>query len=724
MMPLRALLPAIALSLATVCHAAPEPGTGYLVRQIDGENVVGEQFALVPRPSGGWTGFFYLADEWRLVSSSCYDTNCQGANDLTAPLSERGQYVSAADRPTINRPIAAFYDASAGALMALDCLTSECLYGVTRTLDDDGDVGQHTAIAIDPATGFALISHYDVDNARLKLFQCATAACDSGAAGVVDPVAGRGRGSRMAFAGSRLWIAYEDASAGEVRLAHAVAPYTTFATFAVGPGAEPDVTVTASATLELVWRNPTDDSLERMRCRDADCLDVQRTTLAGAGHGHRPSATRTPTGQTLVAHYAPAEDKLLGTLCDDDDCALPTQIEFASGPALGGRAIPGVLAGNPLAFHYDGDITGIRTSRCGNAACIGAVQRVVFDGLPASDVRVARRGDAPPVLAYIRQRQPWLAICSDALCSSVTRIPLPGGNSDERPALALRPDQRPFAYFASFGGSAAYDCADPACAAGEAREVTGSGNSTSNVIELALRDDGRPVLLYTVSNQSDVHLFLCADLDCSSGTSRLLVDEASGTFLGGFSVVVGPGDRPIAMYAASAPGGALQRFVRCDDSACTSASVHTLANRGNSNATPLALRSDGRPVFIEADGVGLALGICDSADCATVESVPLPFGGSVRSLQLDAGDRPVFETTSGTIARLVRCTDAACSDATREVLLFDADISSSYIGYTALDGSGAAVVALEEQTQGDVVLVVAEPLRPEPIFGDGFEPPQ
>jgi hypothetical protein len=200
------------------------------------------------------------------------------------------------------------------------------------------------------------------------------------------------------------------------------------------------------------------------------------------------------------------------------------------------------------------------------------------------------------------------------------------------------------------------------------------------------------------------------------------VDEAAGTYLDGFSVVVGPGDRPIAMYAANAPGGALQRYVRCDDSACTAATVHTLANRGNLAATPLALRSDGRPVFIDAGGPGLALGICDSADCAAVESVSLPFGGSVRSLQVDAEDRPVFEVASGPSARLVRCIDAACTGVTTDVLLTDADTSTSYTGYTALDGSGRPVVALEEHTQRDLVLVIPEPPRPDPIFGDGFEP--
>ena len=159
-----------------------------------------------------------------------------------------------------------------------------------------------------------------------------------------------------------------------------------------------------------------------------------------------------------------------------------------------------------------------------------------------------------------------------------------------------------------------------------------------------------------------------------------------------------------------------------DDSDCTSATASTLANRGSYNATPLALRSDGRPVFIDSgSGLGMSLGICNSADCTAVDSVPLGFSYGVRTLQLDATDRPVFEVVSGSLARLVRCVDPSCSDMAVDVLLSDTDSTTSYVGNTALDGSAAAVVALEEYSQGDVYLVLPNPQRPDPIFHNGFE---
>ena len=722
MSPPRLLLLTTLFLSATVLNAAPEPGPGYLLRTIDGENVVAQEFALVPSPFGGWVGFFYLADEGRLVSARCSDTSCTGASSLTGPLSEQGQHVSGAYRSAINRPFAAYYDANAGALLGIDCLVSDCLYGFTRTLDDDGDVGQDTATIVDPATGRALVSYYDVGNARLKLYRCDDDGCSIGAALVVDGTAGRGRRSRMAFVGTRLWIAYEDAVAGQVRLAHAGSPYTSFTSFAVDAGAEPEVIASPGGTLELLWRDGSDNSLQRLRCLDADCASTQRGTIAGPGRGHAPTAVRTPSGQTLVAHRAPGEDLVLGTLCDDEDCEAPTLLEFASGPGLSGRAQPGVLPGDlPVAFFHDGDSAAIDASRCANSACAGFVRRVAFDGVPSGNVRVALRDGTPPVLAYIRQREPWLALCQDMACSTMSRFALPGGNSDERPALALRPDGSPFVYFASFGGSRAYDCADAMCSSGTAREVTGTGKSTSDVIELALRADGTPVLLNAVTSQARVNLFVCADVACSSGTTRQLADEADGSFLGGFGVVVGPGDRPIVLYSVyTPPQDAIQRYVRCADSACTSATVTTLANPTSLADALLALRSDGRPVFVQSPGFAPSLVTCADADCSATDTVPLPIFGGVRGLWLDEADRPVFLTTSNGTASLVRCTDAACSAVTSELLLTDNPAVTSYSGTLAMDGDGRIAAALEETLQQDIRLVL--PALPDAIFANGFEP--
>lgn len=702
------------------CLAEPLAGPGYAVRVIDGDNDVGEHFALAERPSGGWTGFFYLADEGRLVASSCSGGACSGASSVSTAISDRGRYVSAAIRPTLsNRPLAAYYDAGSGDLFALDCQSVECNFAIERSLDTTGDVGQDTAVAIDPATGLALISYYDVSNGDLKLYRCSSLSCDAGSPVVVDATGDRGGNSSLAFAGSTLWIAYEDRGNGELLLASATAPYDNFSIVSLGQGAEPAVKPDGSGLLDMVWRDTSDDSLTRRRCLDAFCLGAVQSMLAGSGLGHRPSASRTAGGQLLVSHADTATGTLLGSLCPDANCATPQLLQFDSAAGISGKSVVGMLsAGRPIAFYQDVQGADVRTSRCASAACESYVRGVAFNGLPVGNVRIAMRPDGLPLLTYIRQRQPWLALCADPQCENFTRLAVPAFNSDTRPALAVRPDNRPFAYFASVGGSQAYDCADPVCAQGNLRMVSGSGNSTGNVIEMALRSDGRPVLLYTVSNQNDVYVFVCDDIDCSSGTQHLLVDEPAGSSLMAPAIVVGPEDRPIVMYSLSSSGVGELRFVRCDDSACNTATARTIGSEIAFFATPLALRDDGRVAFIQSNFSSHHLGICDNVDCTGVQRHPLPGSGMVRTMRLLQGNRPVFESANGALGTVTTCTDATCSDAQIQTVLTDTELGVSYAGSLALGADAAVFVAVEEQSRGDVLLVVP---FPDAVFGDGFE---
>ena len=713
-------LVALAVISAQASLAQPAAEPGYVLRAIDGDNDLGEHFAVVDRP-GGATGFFYLADQGRLIASSCFGQSCSAAHSLSSALADRGRYVSAATRTALGgRPLAAYYDATNGDLMAFDCSNSACPNGFERTLESVGNVGQDTAIAIDPASGLALIGYYDVDNGDLRLYRCATTACDSGSSGLVDGTNDRGHNASMVFAGSTLWIAYEDRSSGELILARSSAPYTTFAFFSQAGGVEPSLTADASGFLDMVWRETSNNTLQRLRCLNATCTSANQITLAGAGRGYRPSSTRLANGNLLVSHFEPSTGSMLGSLCPDLACGTPQALSFNSSPANTGNSVMRISStGLPLVFFQDAARADVRSTQCTTAACGAFTQHVALNGLPVHGARLALRPDGRAVVAYIRQRQPWLAQCNDVLCSSVTRSALPGGNSDARPAIAVRPDNRPFGYYSSVGGSAAYDCSNADCGSGSARAVSGEGNSTGNVIEMALRADGRPVLLYAVSNLNDVYVFDCADVNCSSGTQRLLADEPTGNNanLTHFAIVIGPGDRPIVMYALNSASGSLQRYVRCNDSACSAASVSSIGTNQVYYASPLALRSDGRPAFIES-GLNNNYAVCDNADCTGVARFPVGISGIVRSLVLQTGDRPAFESGTTGLGSITSCDDATCSSAQQRTLLTDPNPQSSYQGSIALASSGALLVAFEEQSLGDVVLAV--PL-PDALFTNGFE---
>jgi hypothetical protein len=719
-MPLvRQSISALLLSIAALSSLAqPTPGTDHALRLLDGDNAMSAHFA-ISESADNTIGFFYASDLHQLMAASCAGVPCWGSVALSNPATDRGRYVSAVARPALfNRPIAAYYDATNGDLMLFDCAFTDCAGGTERLLDSAGDVGQDTAIAIDPATGFAVIAYYDAGNADLKLYRCANAACDNGSPVLVDGSGDRGHGASIAFAGSTLWIAYEDRSSGEIRLARSSAPFATFTYSTHGAGAEPSLSATAGGLLDMVWRETTGHTLQRLQCLNADCTSANQHTLAGAGRGYRPSASRQADGQLMVSHYEPNGQVLRGTLCADAACTTPQALVFASGAAVSGASAARIAGTLPTVFFHDGQRADVRAAQCSAADCANIAQRPAFNGIAAGNARLALRADGRAVVAYIRERRPWLALCADALCTSHARVPLSGANSDARPALAIRADGRPLAYFSSVGGSELYDCANTDCSAGTPRTISAPGSSTATVMEMALRSDGRPLLLYYNNSLRDVFVYDCANAGCSSGTARMVADEPNTAFVQGFRIEIGAGDRAVIMYTVVNAGSTQVRYLRCTDSACSGA--NTVANVGSANTFTnigLAIRSDGRPAFVDF-GNGSQFVLCDTVDCTGQSRFPIGISGLPRTLVMTAGDRPALDQGTNGAGRVLRCADATCTSSQISTVILDAHPQSSYQGSIALAPNGDIIAAFDESSLGDVMIAI--PLI-DLIFRDGVE---
>lgn len=721
------------LSLPGAVLAQSQAGTGYAVRLLDGQDDFGEHFATTRFGTNDqWTGFHYVANEQSLFAGSCAD-GCAPETRLTSGA-DRGRFVSAARRSGLSqRPFAAYYNATTGDLEGFDCADSSCNFGTLRVLDTTNDVGIGTATAIDPATGFPHVAYYDATNGDLRLYRCTSAICDTGSSVVIDGVGDRGRNPSIAFVNNLLWIAYDDTTTGEVRLARGVAPFTAtdFSFFAVGPGADAAITVDGSNFVDLVFRGGTDGTLERLRCLDGNCSASTQQTLDGAGRGFAPSATRLPNGFLLASHHQPSTGGMLATVCNDATCSAPQRLVLEAGPGFGPASVAQVYAvGRPLIQYRDAARTDMRSTQCTTPACSAFIRRIA-NGVPAFAPSVAVRADGRPVAIWTKLRRPRIGVCADAVCSTVTYRDTGGANADaSRPSIAIRPDGRPFAYYSSVGGSAAWDCADADCTTGTNREVSGAGNATGNATELALRADGRPVMLYYNATTNDVFLFTCADVNCTSGQQRLLANEpdanVQSTQLSSFGLAIGGDGRPAATWALSNQptsgnfAGAL-RFARCNDTECTSATVRSLGTDQTLN-NAIAVRGDNRPVLIENTfGGARNLVTCDDATCTGAARVALPNPFDiVDQLLLRPGNVPAYVSGTNGSGGYWLCGDAACGSSERSVLISDgADPQRGHTGRIAFGPDPRPVGAFAEQQLRDVWLSV--PVA-ESVFANGFEP--
>jgi hypothetical protein len=725
------------LSLASTALAQITAGPGYTVARLAGDNDLGQHFSFARTTDDSSVGFFYFADRTALYSASCFASSCTGRGALTN-TGDRGQFVSAAALPGVfNRPLVAYYDATNQDLRIGICSSSSSCDGFSadRVLDSVGDVGQHTSVAINPVTGFAVISYYvataDIGDARL--YVCSDADCSTGSTGTIATAGNVGRNSAIAFGANlsnftNLFVVHDDQSSGQVRFERGVAPFTSFGGIDLGAGSDPALNVGSSGFPDIVYRG-ADDRLVHVRCLSFDCSGANQVTqtLAAAGKGFAPSMTRLPNGNVFVTAQEQASGTLFGYVCNDAVCASPQVLTIEAGPSMGGVSIASSrVDGRPLAFYQDALNKDVRSFECGTVACIDFQPRITANGISASAPNLALRSDGRAVAIWLQQRTPIIGTCNDLSCSAVTERATGGANTDFGPAIAIRPDGRPFAYYTSVGGTAAWDCADVDCTTGITRFVSGSGNSTSNLSKLALRSDGIPVMLYYRNTTNEVFLYLCSDVNCTSGTSRSLITEpiANSTTLSAFALSVGADNRAIVSYLRYSNNFTLseRRFLRCADIACTTTTASTLmTNPSFASSTPLALQSNGAASFVEFSTPNRGLIRCTDPDCTGIGTTALPFAtNSSQSLLFRVAGQPIVDSgTRNNSNGFFECATASCLSATfNTTILSGAATPTQFIGPLVMTAQDQPAQILSETSAQDVWL--AMPIG-NSIFRNGFE---
>jgi len=716
--------------LPSAAFAQAQGQEAYIARVLDGQSDLGE-FLSVTRgvTTDTWQGFHYVANEQSLFTGSCA-TTCNPETRLSSGA-DRGRHVSAAARTAMNsRAIAAFYNATSGDLEAVDCANANCSAAILRVLDTNGDVGAGTATAIDPATGLPYIAYYDVGNGDLRLYRCTVDTCATGNSILVDGSGDRGRNPAIAFANGTLSIVYDDTSTGELRAATSSAPYNTFSSVLLGSGTDATLALTSDGRLDIIYTDAL-QSLARRRCVTPSCglLEFPASPSAAVASGIAPSATVMPNGNLFISHRNGNTGDQLGTVCNDVNCSNPTRLILQPGPGMGQTSVAlAFSSGRPLAVFRDAPQSDLRSAQCTTVACTTILRRIASNGIVAFSPDVAVRPDGRAVAIWTRLRAPRIALCNDILCSNpIIRNPDAANSDSSRPSIAVRPDGRPFAYYSLVGGTAAWDCADTDCSSGTLRQVSGTGNFTSDFSELALRADGRPVMLYRRGNTNDVFVFSCADINCTSGTERLIADEPTtqSTQLSGLALAIGADGRPLVAYNLNnqpTPGnfaGTL-RLARCADAECTSASVRSLNASQGFNSVPLAVRSDNRPVLIELVGNDRNLVTCNDPDCTSAvrTMLPNPFD-NVSRLALRSGNLPVFSSGTINAGGFWSCSDAACSAPAQTITIRDNGSNQrGFNGSLALNAIGQPLLVFGEQELADVWLSVS---LPDAVFANGFE---
>jgi LPXTG-site transpeptidase (sortase) family protein len=135
------------------------------INLVDGGNSVGyDQISLQLDASGFPVMSYYDQTMGALKLAHCSDLDCSGAITINVvdDAGNVGQFSSMKLDGSL--PVISYYDATNGALKLAHCADADCGSATIQTVDDAGDVGWDTSLAL----GSSYVSYYDVTNGDLK----------------------------------------------------------------------------------------------------------------------------------------------------------------------------------------------------------------------------------------------------------------------------------------------------------------------------------------------------------------------------------------------------------------------------------------------------------------------------------------------------------------------------------------------------------------------------
>lgn len=312
----------------------------------------------------------------------------------------------------------------------------------------------------------------------------------------------------------------------------------------------------------------------------------------------------------------------------------------------------------------------------GSAICNHALSYPVADGVYGRG-GLALRADGRPVFSGLDVGSGQLRVgqCLDPGCMAVSYAVLDTpGTIGEASALAIRPDGRPVVvYGITVSGTPQLRlriCDQAACTSSSIVTVDASGVYTGGSVSLALRSDGTPLVGYRDSVNADLRAYICDNPACSTGQPRLI--EGSGD-TGEFNAVGwGASGFPLLSYINATQGQA--RLYLCGNANC-SAGIARILGTAAGGMTRFVVRANGRPLVAwhEVSGGSVIPRVydCSDADCLAGTATPLPAvaggsGATSIAIALRANGNPVL--AYGRIGRastiVYNCINTTCSSGT------------------------------------------------------------
>ena len=267
-----------------------------------------------------------------------------------------------------------------------------------------------------------------------------------------------------------------------------------------------------------------------------------------------------------------------------------------------------------------------------------------------------------------------MALCIDVVCSGVATNTVDGGDGvGFSPSVAIGVDNLPVISYRD-GRNGALNvahCNDPVCSDAFITTVDSSGDlAISDSITIGV--DGLPIINYSDLANGVLKVAHCEDRVCSSSSITTVDDlgdfgqEISGDLGRDISMAIGTDGRPIISYRDSANSDL--KVAHCDDVLCDRSVTVTLDTRGEVGPhTSIAIAADGLPIvgYGNLSGSAVKVAQCNdityrSSTISNIVDAEFPF---FIAIAIGVDDLPVigYVDLANEVLRVAHCRNEACT---------------------------------------------------------------
>jgi hypothetical protein len=281
------------------------------------------------------------------------------------------------------------------------------------------------------------------------------------------------------------------------------------------------------------------------------------------------------------------------------------------------------------------------------------------------------------------------------------------GSVGEYTSIAIRDNGIPIISYrdSTNNNLKAFDCANVACSSGTTRTLDNDVDVGGGVTSIAIRNDGHPIISYREGVNGQVRAYDCANAACSSGTVRIL--DVEGNVGAHTSIAIRNSGHPIISYFDQSNIN-LKAF-DCHNAECSSGTARTLDSDGNVGFfTSIAIRDNGHPIisYFDSSNLNLKAFDCHNAECSSGTARTLDNVGHVgRWTSIAIGDdgHPIISYRDNTNSSLkaFHCANAECSSGIVRTLDNTGNVGESTTSIT-IRNDGRPIISYYDLDNGNL----------------------